>query len=325
MTGTTTPSHCLIYRYQHYRSRPRYLILSTYRYHHPRGTGTFILHRCKYRLGLVPYLDMSTQTNTGISGTTDRPAGRYRTAIRRVLLSGVGIATVIASFIWLTDLAVHAGWRYPWAYLLPVCIDLFGAAALYEYRISRKRSASVSAWAAISVSMAGNSFSHLYTSGHLTPNWMTVTLVGAIPSVSFGVLIHLIAPRKAEPAWQDHTDYQEESGQNSHIVSYSDTTSMSSPPPPPRQMPRQTGGVPAVGASGSGVNRSRQRRPSRPFGELIAEVWERGLADEPSDRLAQLLGCSKGRAVELRREVRRQLSVPDSPRTLVGPNGSEPL
>jgi len=116
-----------------------------------------------------------------------------------------GTAAAVASFVFLTGLARATGWP-PWsAWLLPLTVDALAATALRLYLTCRDRFAGHTAVAAIAASMLGNAASHWFSSGLLTPGWLAVTVVGAVPAISLGLVVHLAATTRPATATYNET------------------------------------------------------------------------------------------------------------------------
>ncbi|WP_433382848.1 hypothetical protein [Streptosporangium sp. CA-115845] len=122
----------------------------------------------------------------------------------------VGASTVILSFTALAGLGALAGWtktiglfgaELAQAWLLPVCVDVYGAAATritvdQRYSDETRRHALVHAAAALVVSIAGNATFHLLEAEvlHLGGGlWILVVSISVVPPVALGALAHLIA------------------------------------------------------------------------------------------------------------------------------------
>ncbi|MFG1873409.1 hypothetical protein ACGFIV_01050 [Sphaerisporangium sp. NPDC049003] len=144
------------------------------------------------------------------SATVDVPPVRPDW-IRRILVGIVAAAAVIASFHaqsglgelagWHASLNVF-GWRLSLSWLLPLCVDAYGATATLitvdaaRYSEHTRHHALVHAIAAIVVGVLANAAYHLLAANvwHLGPAmWVLVVAVSIIPPVALGALAHLMA------------------------------------------------------------------------------------------------------------------------------------
>ncbi|WP_219498550.1 hypothetical protein [Nonomuraea ceibae] len=146
-------------------------------------------------------------------------------------IGGVGVvaaAAVIASFTaqaglghlagWDAALALPGGIEISLSWLLPLCVDAYGAVATRitvnaKYSAETRRHALIHAVGAVVVSIIGNAIYHALEAGvlHLgSSRWVLVVAVSMVPPVALGALAHLMAlcarddthakPAPAEPA-----------------------------------------------------------------------------------------------------------------------------
>jgi hypothetical protein len=229
---------------------------------------------------------------------TDPPAQRaLRLPLiwRRSLIVIVGGSAFAASFIFLTDLALATGWPWPVALLLPLSIDALGAFALTDYRARRDPTAAAVAFLAIAGSALGNAASHWYATGSYD---LAVTVVGAVPAVSLGIIVHLATKGSA---WS---------------TSSAPAQAEADPRPDPAQAgPTVDAGpaTPSASSSGTPARKSRSapdaarraspssRPPKRTDADLLALIRANGWAQLPGIQLAQRLNVRTSRGHELRR------------------------
>jgi hypothetical protein len=217
---------------------------------------------------------------------------------RRLLIVIAGGAAAVASFIFLTDLARYTGWG-SWAPLFPLSVDVVAAYALTQYRLTGDRTAAAVAWLAIAGSALGNAASHWYATGRYDA---AVTIVGAVPAVSLGIIIHLATKGSR---W-------------SSTSSPPDAGSAAVPDPVPVPAP-----VPAAGPASPTASRSGTRKkatgtapgasargtrptssPKRSDADLLATIRSNGWEDRNGEDLARLLRIRRSRALDLRRALR---------------------
>ncbi|WP_165977487.1 DUF2637 domain-containing protein [Nonomuraea diastatica] len=145
-------------------------------------------------------------------------------------LGGVGVvaaAAVIASFTaqaglgrlagWDAALALPGGLEVSLSWLLPLCVDAYGAVATRitvnaKYSAETRKHALIHAVGAVVVSIIGNAIYHALEAGvlHLgSSRWVLVVAVSMVPPVALGALAHLMAlcarddttePASCEPA-----------------------------------------------------------------------------------------------------------------------------
>ncbi|MEU8104506.1 hypothetical protein AB0C18_12380 [Nonomuraea muscovyensis] len=129
-------------------------------------------------------------------------------------VGGVGVvaaAAVIASFTaqaglgrlagWDAALALPGGVEVSLSWLLPLCVDAYGAVATRitvnaKYSAETRRHALIHAVGAVVVSIIGNAIYHALEAGvlHLgTSRWVLVVAVSMVPPVALGALAHLMA------------------------------------------------------------------------------------------------------------------------------------
>ncbi|MEU4225998.1 DUF2637 domain-containing protein [Nonomuraea sp. NPDC026600] len=129
-------------------------------------------------------------------------------------IGGVGVvaaAAVIASFTAQAGLGRLAGWdaslhlpggiEISLSWLLPLCVDAYGAVATRitvnaKYSAETRRHALIHAVGAVVVSVIGNAIYHALEAGvlHLgNSRWVLVVAVSMVPPVALGALAHLMA------------------------------------------------------------------------------------------------------------------------------------
>lgn len=234
---------------------------------------------------------------------------------RRTLIAVSATAAVLASFVFLRDLAIHAGWPDWTAPLLPLSLDALAAAALTEYRRSRSRTAAAVSAGAIAASVAGNAASHLISTGMLNPGWAVVTAVGSVPAITVGLTVHIFTSR-GETSWNQQapaagtetpTSTSPDAGAVSVSASSSDTTdaipanapvAVSVPPPPQPPTP-----VPSGTKNPRPRSTSSTAKKRRTDAELLQQIRSRGLADASLSTLTSELSVSKTRAQRLREQL----------------------
>ncbi|MGN9786613.1 DUF2637 domain-containing protein [Nonomuraea sp. ZG12] len=178
-------------------------------------------------------------------------------------IGGVGVvaaAAVIASFTaqaglgrlagWDAALALPGGIEISLSWLLPLCVDAYGAVATRitvnaKYSAETRRHALIHAVGAVVVSIIGNAIYHALEADVLvlgTSRWVLVVAVSMVPPVALGALAHLMA-----------------------LCARDDTTEPAPSEPAPVPPPARTDDAPTVA-------------PSRP-----APVWQESVrADEPT-------------------------------------------
>lgn len=117
-------------------------------------------------------------------------------------MMGVGLAAAAASLENLRLLAVKCGWSEGAAWLLPVCLDLYGVTATRlwlraDTATEVRRWAAGSGWLAVALSVAGNALQHAIDLGYLkhgghTVLWVVIA-VAAVPPVMLALLVHVEA------------------------------------------------------------------------------------------------------------------------------------
>ncbi|MEO3799972.1 hypothetical protein [Nonomuraea sp. B1E8] len=129
-------------------------------------------------------------------------------------IGGVGVvaaAAVIASFTaqaglgrlagWDAALALPGGLEVSLSWLLPLCVDAYGAVATRitvnaKYSAETRKHALIHAVGAVVVSIIGNAIYHALEAGvlHLgSSRWVLVVAVSMVPPVALGALAHLMA------------------------------------------------------------------------------------------------------------------------------------
>ena len=213
---------------------------------------------------------------------------------RRALITITAAGALVASFIFLTDLALQTGWPAPAAPLLPLCIDALAAMALTQYRAGGNRTAAAVAVGAIAVSALGNAASHWFASGLLEPGWLAVTLVGVVPAVSLGLCVHLTVPRKGAAGWDSPQSEPRDVEVPVPVGAGSPTVSRSATPA------RGSGTARGVSATGT----ARRRSPSRTHQEWVELIESNGLVGMSADRIIDRHGGSKPVVLKALRQVR---------------------
>jgi hypothetical protein len=209
---------------------------------------------------------------------------------RRSLIAISGTSAAVASFIFLRELALHAGWPQHLAILVPLAIDALAAAALTEYTVRHSRWAGFVAILVVAGSATGNAFSHLYSTGIQTPGWVAVTLVGSVPAITAGFVIHLFAPRE-KTAWNRDT-------------SSTNGTSGTSSSAPSANTGTATGTAPAATAAVPKSNGTKPSSTRRTDTELVSMLRSNSWQNETADFLTSHLSVSKSRALRVREQAR---------------------
>lgn len=218
---------------------------------------------------------------------------------RRTLVAVSAAAAVLASFVFLRDLAIHAGWPTWTAPLLPLSLDALAAAALTEYRRTRSRTAAAVSVGTVAATVTGNAVSHLLSTNILDPGWAVVTAVGSVPAAAVALVVHLFTGR-SDPEWN-------------HAQATHPSSTGTGPGPGPGSSPAPssaTATTPAAAPAAASATKpppSRSRR-SRTDQQLLDEIRELGLEDASLDTWTSRLSVGKTRAQKLRR-----LLVPPSP------------
>jgi hypothetical protein len=127
----------------------------------------------------------------------------------RAILAVPLLAALVASFIFLTQLALVTGWPPAVAPLLPLCVDALAIMSLRYHRLGRKRAGWI-ALGAIQLSAFGNIMGHAFGSGYLQNGWdlaplleplgVATMVVGAVPAYALGICVHLTVP-KGKASW----------------------------------------------------------------------------------------------------------------------------
>jgi hypothetical protein len=121
---------------------------------------------------------------------------------------GLSISAVSAgfsSFAGLRGLAGATGWG-EMAPLFALCIDSYALTSIRVWLTSPPASRRVRAYAkwnaigAILLSLAGNAAWHLIAAGLLAVTWPVVMVVGGVPPVILGLVVHLATLRQTERA-----------------------------------------------------------------------------------------------------------------------------
>lgn len=152
------------------------------------------------------------------------------TLVRRAMIGITALVAIVVSFVFLRDLAIMTGWPPTIAYGLPACIDALAIMALLQYHHNGARAAAIVAAAAIGLSFAGNAVSHLMSTGHIAANWVAVSLVGGLPALSFGVVVHLAVSGRGKPSWDTGTAGRETGASSSASASGGPTGTVPSVP-----------------------------------------------------------------------------------------------
>lgn len=123
----------------------------------------------------------------------------------------VAVAAIVASFTAQAGLGVLAGWdatvrlfgvELSLSWLLPLCVDAYGATATRiavnssRYSQETRRHALIHAIGAVVVSVVANAMYHSLEAGVLdlgTARWVLVVAVSMVPPVALGALAHLMA------------------------------------------------------------------------------------------------------------------------------------
>lgn len=226
---------------------------------------------------------------------------------RRAFISITAFGAVVASFTFITQLGVQAGWPIWVAPLLPLCIDALAAMSLLIYRENKDRTAARVAIGAITFSALCNAASHWFstglltrdhwfTSGMLTPGWLLVTVVGTVPAVSLGICVHLATK---SDSWNTTTKRNDtgissrsvDAGRDSFSSVPGSVTTPSGPPPYSESQ------------SSADVATTRTATTSKPMtvAQLAQKISRNGWQNLSGDKLAQRLHVSKRRALDAKK------------------------
>lgn len=120
-----------------------------------------------------------------------------------------GIAAVIAAAFGLSaaelnQLGHDAGWSGYWATLFPVTIDVYALISTLVWLVlaqtpEDRRQAAAGAFAAVGISIAGNTVEHLHQAGVITISWPVVVAASAVPPVVMALAIHVAVRALATP------------------------------------------------------------------------------------------------------------------------------
>lgn len=123
-----------------------------------------------------------------------------------------GIAAVIAAAFGLSaaelnQLGHDAGWTGYWAVLFPVTIDVYALISTLVWLVlaetpEDRRQASVGAFAAVGISIAGNTVEHLHQAGVIPISWPVVVAASAVPPVVMALAIHVAVRALTTPTDQ---------------------------------------------------------------------------------------------------------------------------
>jgi hypothetical protein len=140
---------------------------------------------------------------------------------------GVGLAAAVLSFDQLWRLALVCGWPPSIAWLLAVILDVYAINATRRWLragvdAQLRRWAAVLVWGCVGLSMAGNTVEHALSMGYLAmgdgrPDWWIVVIVGAVPTIMLGSLIHLEAMSRSvrlAPGETDTEDDEQKAGRS---------------------------------------------------------------------------------------------------------------
>ena len=113
----------------------------------------------------------------------------------------VGIAAVIAAAFGLSaaelnQLGHDAGWSGYWAMLFPITIDVYALISTLVWLVlaqtlEDRRQAAAGAFAAVGISIAGNTVEHLHQAGVIPISWPVVVAASAVPPVVMALAIHV--------------------------------------------------------------------------------------------------------------------------------------
>ncbi|WP_053207934.1 DUF2637 domain-containing protein [Jiangella muralis] len=213
---------------------------------------------------------------------------------RRALIAVSAAAAVLASFVFLRDLAIYAGWPTWTAPLLPLSLDALAAAALTEYRRTRSRTAAAVSVGAVAATVTGNAASHLLSTDMLDPGWVVVTAVGSVPAITVGLVVHLFTGR-TDPEWNPtSTTVTPDTAPVAGLAS----------PPAPSSVTAET--APAIAAAAVSATKPPRNRSDD---ELLRLIRSRGLEDAPLRALTSELSVSQTRA----KRLKDKLSIPPAP------------
>ncbi|WP_194906136.1 DUF2637 domain-containing protein [Catenulispora rubra] len=120
-----------------------------------------------------------------------------------------GIAAVIAAAFGLSaaelnQLGHDAGWSGYWAMLFPVTIDVYALISTLVWLVlaetpEDRRQAAAGAFAAVGISIAGNTVEHLHQAGVIPISWPVVVAASAVPPVVMALAIHVAVRALAVP------------------------------------------------------------------------------------------------------------------------------
>ena len=127
-----------------------------------------------------------------------------------------GIAAVIAAAFGLSaaelnQLGHDAGWSGYWAMLFPVTIDVYALISTLVWLVlaqtpEDRRQAAAGAFAAVGISIAGNTVEHLHQAGVIPISWPVVVAASAVPPVVMALATHVAVRAVAVPTATDHDE-----------------------------------------------------------------------------------------------------------------------
>ena len=113
----------------------------------------------------------------------------------------VGIAAVIAAAFGLSaaelnQLGHDAGWSGYWAMLFPITIDVYALISTLVWLVlaqtpEDRRQAAAGAFAAVGISIAGNTVEHLHQASVIPISWPVVVAASAVPPIVMAMAIHV--------------------------------------------------------------------------------------------------------------------------------------
>lgn len=249
---------------------------------------------------------MDTETGRG----TGTEPGWYRNlllVVRCLLLLGAIVVALWASFLSLRDLARYSEFTEPAVVLVPLAIDLLALAAWVTYltaKDARRRDfAYWSSGAATLASIAGNTAGHMFATGSWSPNWITKSLVGAVPALVGFLVVHMVCPMPVQRRGaKDPVSSEVETPVPAAVSPHSAATD---PVPPVAGSVAVSPRVPV--ASGRPVRCPPSTGTVAGTGprveELAARIAAEGWTGLSGDVLVKKLGTSKANALKARRRA----------------------
>lgn len=121
-------------------------------------------------------------------------------ALMFLMLAFVGAAAFILNYAGLYQLAILGGYSPGVAWLLPFCVDAGAVAALLAWRtgFAPAKPAMQAACGLMAVSVVLQVMQHLIAAGHLPNGWWLTAVVGAMPAIVLGLIVHAVVQNGQE-------------------------------------------------------------------------------------------------------------------------------